>query len=196
MDEHHRAITKAEERFFSECDTGSVPVIAVFTKLDALWDEAYGQLKNSGLGRAECKRRTPDLAKEIFGKAKIWDRLCEALHPPKGHICLADMEKDNADCGPLLECTTAALGEEAMQMLLISTQQTNLSLCVKYAVERTLVSYIRKARTSTTTSWRISKDTCIEMQDRISVWFPYTKVKQLIVSIMFNNMYDDLGHLF
>jgi len=46
------------------------------------------------------------------------------------------MEKDNADCGALLECTTAALGEEAMQMLLISTQQTNLALCIKYAVEK------------------------------------------------------------
>jgi len=46
------------------------------------------------------------------------------------------MEKDNADCGPLLECTTGALDEEAMQMLLISTQQTNLALCIKYAVEK------------------------------------------------------------
>jgi len=46
------------------------------------------------------------------------------------------MEKDNADCGPLLECTAGALGEEAMQMLLISTQQTNLALCIKYAVEK------------------------------------------------------------
>jgi len=50
--------------------------------------------------------------------------------------CIVEMEKDNADCGPLLECTTRALGEEAMQMLLISTQQTNLALCIKYAVEK------------------------------------------------------------
>src|SRR5882757_4756963 len=50
MDECHRAITKAEEKFFSECNTNSgifmivtslidsVPVIVVFTKFDALWD--------------------------------------------------------------------------------------------------------------------------------------------------------------
>jgi len=49
------------------------------------------------------------------------------------------MDKDNADCGPLLECTTGALGEEAMQMLLISTQQTNLALCIKYAVEKYII---------------------------------------------------------
>jgi len=49
------------------------------------------------------------------------------------------MEKDKADCGALLECTTGALGEEAMQMLLISTQQTNLALCIKYAVEKYMI---------------------------------------------------------
>jgi hypothetical protein len=49
---------------------------------------------------------------------------------------ILEMHKDDADCGPLLEGTTNALGEEAMQMLLISTQRTNLVLCIKYAVER------------------------------------------------------------
>jgi len=51
-------------------------------------------------------------------------------------VCIVEMEKDNADCGPLLECTTGALDEEAMQMLLISMQQTNLALCIKHAVEK------------------------------------------------------------
>ena len=49
---------------------------------------------------------------------------------------ILEMDKDNADCGPLLEGTTNALGDEAMQMLLVSTQQTNLALCIKFAVER------------------------------------------------------------
>ena len=49
---------------------------------------------------------------------------------------MLEMEKDTADCVPLLEITTSALGEEAMQMLLISTQRTNMALCVKYAVEK------------------------------------------------------------
>ncbi|KAJ8594170.1 hypothetical protein M405DRAFT_809478, partial [Rhizopogon salebrosus TDB-379] len=136
MDESHRAITKAEERFFSECDTSDVPVIAVFTKFDALWDDAYGQLKSSGLTRRECSIRAPERAKEIFANAKIWDRLRETKYPPKDSVCVAgEMEKDNANCEPLLESTTSTLGEEQMQMLLISTQQTNMALCIKYAVE-------------------------------------------------------------
>jgi len=48
---------------------------------------------------------------------------------------ILEMDKEKADCGPLLDGTTGALGEEAMQMLLITTQQTNLELCMKYAVK-------------------------------------------------------------
>jgi hypothetical protein len=67
----------------------SVPVIAVFTKFDALWDDAYGQLKSSGLARRECSIRAPERAKEIFANAKIWDRLRETKHPPKDSVCMA-----------------------------------------------------------------------------------------------------------
>ncbi|OAX38672.1 hypothetical protein K503DRAFT_816501, partial [Rhizopogon vinicolor AM-OR11-026] len=110
----------------------SVPVIAVFTKFDALWDDAFGQLKESGLTWMESKRMAPEKAKEILTNMKIWERLRETQYPPKTmYIWL-----DNADCGPLLEGTISAFCEEAMQMLLISTQQTNLALCIKYAVER------------------------------------------------------------
>ena len=58
-------------------------------------------------------------------------------------ICIIlEMHKDDADCGPLLEATTNALGEKALQMLLISTQRTNLALCIKYAVKRYVHWYI------------------------------------------------------
>ena len=66
-----------------------VPVIAVFTKFDALWDDAYEQLRDSGLSRSEAKRKAPEFAKVIFAQAKIWDRLCGNRYPPKGHECLA-----------------------------------------------------------------------------------------------------------
>ena len=61
-------------------------------------------------------------------------------------LCVAyiilEMNKDNADCGPLLEGTTSALGEEEMQMLLVSTQQTNLALCIKFAVGRYIIGIL------------------------------------------------------
>jgi len=45
------------------------------------------------------------------------------------------MDKEKADCGPLLDGTTGALGEEGMQMLLITAQADELELCTKYAVK-------------------------------------------------------------
>ncbi|OAX31870.1 hypothetical protein K503DRAFT_38745 [Rhizopogon vinicolor AM-OR11-026] len=174
MDEYHRAITKAEERFFSECDTSNVPVITVITKFDALWIHAYRQLVESGLTRIECKRMAPERAKEIFTNMKIWDRLRETRYPPKDWVYLAEMDKDDADCGPLLEGTTNALGEDAMQMLLISVQQENLALCIEYAVKRSLMLYITTARIITGPP-RLSKDSCAEMQRKIANWFPHVK---------------------
>ncbi|KAJ8581803.1 hypothetical protein M405DRAFT_831779 [Rhizopogon salebrosus TDB-379] len=154
VDEYHRAITTAEERFFSECDTDDVPVIVVFTKFDALSAVALGELRKiPGLTRKDLFERTPKLVEEIFAKANIWGRLCGTRHPPKNYVRLANMNIDDTDCGLLLECTTGALGDEALQMLLMSTQQTNLELCITYAV---------------------SEDECILMQKGIAKWFPHT----------------------
>ena len=76
----------------------SVPVIAVFTKFDALWVKAYGQLKKLGLTRVECKRMAPDRAKEIFADMKIWDRLRDTRYPPKDFVYLAGVSTDDFVC--------------------------------------------------------------------------------------------------
>ena len=46
------------------------------------------------------------------------------------------MNKEDADCTPLLEGTTDALNEEELQNLVISTLQVNIVLNIKYAVKR------------------------------------------------------------
>ncbi|KAJ8583589.1 hypothetical protein M405DRAFT_866917 [Rhizopogon salebrosus TDB-379] len=115
----------------------TVPVIAVFTKFDALSAVALGELRTKpGLTRKDIFERTPELVEEIFANANIWGRLCGTRHPPKDYVRLAKMNMDETDCGPLLERTTGALGDEALQMLLISTQRTNLELCITYAVKK------------------------------------------------------------
>ena len=45
------------------------------------------------------------------------------------------MHKSSEECNKLLEATTSVLGEEALQMLLISAQEANVALCMKYAVQ-------------------------------------------------------------
>ena len=52
------------------------------------------------------------------------------------------MNKDHADCAPLLESTASALNEEAPQMLLISALRTNIQLSIKYAVERSFTGIL------------------------------------------------------
>ena len=76
----------------------SVPVIAVFTKFDALWDDAFGQLRELGKSRMESKEKAPEKAKEIFTKMKIWDRLHETRYPPKDFVCLTGVSTHDFIC--------------------------------------------------------------------------------------------------
>ena len=47
-----------------------------------------------------------------------------------------DMHQTENGCQVLLERTVVALNEETMQMLLITTQCSNMLLCIRYYVER------------------------------------------------------------
>jgi len=76
----------------------SVPVIAVFTKFDALWDDAFRQLRELGKSRMESKEEAPEKAKEIFAKMKIWDRLHETRYPPKVFVCLTGVSTHDFIC--------------------------------------------------------------------------------------------------
>jgi hypothetical protein len=68
----------------------SVPVIAVFTKFDALSAVALGELRSTpGLTRKDIFERTPKRAEEIFANANVWGRLSETQHPPRNYVCLA-----------------------------------------------------------------------------------------------------------
>jgi hypothetical protein len=46
------------------------------------------------------------------------------------------MDKDGADCGPLIERTAETLNDDTLKQLFVSTQQTTLELCMRYAVEK------------------------------------------------------------
>ena len=46
------------------------------------------------------------------------------------------MHKSSEGCNSLLESTAAVLDEETLQMLLVSAQETNMLLCLKYATQR------------------------------------------------------------
>ncbi|KAG2159557.1 GTP-binding protein [Suillus bovinus] len=157
MDDHCRTFQRSEEKFFSECDTGhsefsglfsyaflglndpsSVPVIVVFTKFEALRPVAFGELKKQlkGASGEERSRRIAQRVEELFTNTGVLDRLCgpDNRARPKSHVRLANMDKPDTNCNLLLEHTTLALDNKELQLCLISTQQSNLELCIKCAV--------------------------------------------------------------
>ncbi|KAG1778243.1 hypothetical protein EV702DRAFT_968225, partial [Suillus placidus] len=176
MDNPSRTFQRSEEKFFSECDTGhgefaallscallglndqsSVPVVAIFTKFEALRPFAYGEIKKQlkGLSREECSKRIAQRVEELFTNTGVWDRLCDPENRarPKSHVRLEskwfrltcsvsklilvtilEMDQPNTNCSTLLECTTLALDNEELRLCLVSTQQSNLELCIKCAV--------------------------------------------------------------
>jgi len=145
MDQYHRAVLSAEEKFFDGCDTGNVPVVVVFTKCDALLAPAYGELKpdEMKLPRKERLMKAKEYATEMLRNNTAWERLKTRKYPPKDYVELENMHKSNNGLGNLLEKTAAALNEEVMQMLLITTQHSNMLLCIKYCAERLSGIYIQ-----------------------------------------------------
>ena len=46
------------------------------------------------------------------------------------------MYKADANCNELIEQTAAAIDNDTLKLLFVSTQQYNLELCIKYAIEQ------------------------------------------------------------
>ncbi|KAG1804465.1 hypothetical protein EV424DRAFT_302861 [Suillus variegatus] len=68
MDDPSQTFPWLEEKFFLECDTGYVSVVAVFTKFEALRPFAYGDIKKQlrGVSGEECSKRIAQRVEELF----------------------------------------------------------------------------------------------------------------------------------
>ncbi|KAI6106365.1 hypothetical protein EV401DRAFT_2273865 [Pisolithus croceorrhizus] len=138
MTDYHRTVTAAEKNFFNECDTGHVPVIVLLTKVDALYLTAVEELLDEGLTIVEAKERAAERQGKLLEKwlAHVKGQLEKCKYPPKGYVMLQEMHQERADCTVLMQSTAKVMNEESLQMLLISTQQSSVQLCIEYAVRR------------------------------------------------------------
>ncbi|KIM69349.1 hypothetical protein SCLCIDRAFT_102421 [Scleroderma citrinum Foug A] len=137
--DYERPILAAEEKFFNQCNTGNVPVIAVLTKADTLKLPALNQLmREEGLTMREAKPRVVEFAAEMLRKlrARIESQLSGCKYPPKAYLTMASMNQEGADCVSVLKCTTDALDDVELQKLVISTQQANMVLNIEYSVKQ------------------------------------------------------------
>ncbi|KAI6151491.1 hypothetical protein BKA82DRAFT_4099770 [Pisolithus tinctorius] len=156
LHDSHRMVTAAEKKFFNKCDTGHVPVIVLLTKADTLALDAFMELVDDGLNEDDAMER----AAEVKG----W--LNKSRFPPHDYLSLTGMEEEGADCTTLLTCTANALNEEGLQQLLISTQQSNLGLCMEFAITKTLKNCMQSM---------VGKITPAGLAYYLSTWFPYVR---------------------
>ncbi|KAG2037865.1 hypothetical protein BDR03DRAFT_863065 [Suillus americanus] len=135
MDEDFRAFTAGEVKFFSQCDTGNIAVIVLFTKFDALYDDAFAELIGKGVSRKDAEALAPQHAEAAFDNGpqlKLLYNRKGNQRPPRCHIY---MDKDDADCRPLIERTAETLDNDMLKQMFVLTQRTTLEVCIRYAVE-------------------------------------------------------------
>ncbi|KAG2748045.1 hypothetical protein P692DRAFT_20835426 [Suillus brevipes Sb2] len=177
MDNSSRTFQRSEEKLFIECDTGHVPVVVIFTKFEALRPVAFGEIKKqlTGLSAEERSRRIAQRVEDVFTNTGVLERLSDPNNRarPKSHVRLQNMNQPNANCKTLLESTTFALDDEELRLCLISTQQSNLELCIKCAVVK-LVDYAKRSLGPLRIN---SKD----YQYDIARWFPHLKVRRRLI---------------
>ncbi|KAG2121732.1 hypothetical protein DEU56DRAFT_92682 [Suillus clintonianus] len=177
MDEDSRSFTEAEVKFFSQCDTGRIPVIVLFTKFDALYDDVHAELMSKGVSRKDADGLAPQHARESFANGPQLKLLYSRKgnqRPPKCHICLPDMDKNDADCTPLIKCTAGSLDDKVLKQLFTSTQQTTLEVCIRCAVESTIALHLDS--TQTISSRMFGKFNDRQIVDDLGAWFPSTIV--------------------
>ncbi|KAI6122334.1 GTP-binding protein [Pisolithus croceorrhizus] len=166
LNESHRMVMAAEKKFFHECDTGHVPVIVLLTKADTLALDAVQELMNKGKSLDDAMKEATDVEKGILGDCvtRVKDWLNKERFPPKDYLSLTGMQQQGAECAALLTCTANALKEEGLQQLLISTQQSNLELCMEFAIIKSLKECMK------TRSYDIQPSI---LAFYMSMWFPY-----------------------
>ncbi|KAG2115646.1 hypothetical protein BD769DRAFT_1752344 [Suillus cothurnatus] len=172
MDEDGRSFTEAEVKFLSQCDTGSIVVIVLFTKFDALYDDEFAELICKGVSRKDAQALAVHHAKEAFASGPQLKLLYNHKgnhHHPRCHICLPDMDKDNADCRLLIELTAETLDNDVLKQMFVSTQQTTLELCMRYAVKRSLARHLDTTQAMTL---RIFGKSNREIVNDLGKWFP------------------------
>jgi hypothetical protein len=128
-----------------------VPVIAIFTKMDALDDEAYNQLMwEDDVPPAKIKAEVPIRAEAIFKKNYL-QRLLQVKHMPRYVVQLrgmllfvhdsnprpmthSDMNKEGINCNELIVRTSQALHGGILRLFCLSILRNDVVSRVKQVI--------------------------------------------------------------
>ncbi|KAF9465740.1 hypothetical protein BDZ94DRAFT_1306800 [Collybia nuda] len=134
-----RPVTHAEKHFFSRSGAGKVPVVAVFTKCEALELKAIAALEDEGFDFDEAVEKVPIYVEEKL--KKVHKVLEEMEYPPRGHVYLQELDKPDVACEDLVKCTAKVLDSKILQSLFISTQQNSLELAIEQSLMQVNMSW-------------------------------------------------------
>ncbi|KAG2087752.1 hypothetical protein BD769DRAFT_468923 [Suillus cothurnatus] len=84
------------------------------------------------------------------------------------------MDKDDADCRPLIELTAKTLDDDTLKQIFVSTQRTTLELCMRYAIERSLARHLDSTEVISSCIFRTSNR---QIVDGLCTWFPHIRVR-------------------
>ncbi|KAM6495045.1 hypothetical protein JOM56_009668 [Amanita muscaria] len=132
-----RSMTEAEMSLF-ESGTGNVPVIAIFTKMDALDGEARSQLMWEKVPFRDINKQVPIRAKAIFEK-KYLQRLQEVKHKPHYIVQLRDMNKEGTDCDELIMRTSQALNHGTLILFCLSILRNDVESRIKDVITNIII---------------------------------------------------------
>ncbi|KAJ7731085.1 hypothetical protein B0H16DRAFT_1733488 [Mycena metata] len=128
-----RPLLAAEEDFFFKSDVCG-KVVVIFTKWDGLLTEALTAVIDESGDDDPSDEAVVQRADEMLEK-NFMKKLGKADPGPAAYVRLkGDMREPMTDCNELIEETVNALSDDALQMLLVSVQQNNLDLSIKYAI--------------------------------------------------------------
>ncbi|KAJ7136964.1 hypothetical protein C8R44DRAFT_608028 [Mycena epipterygia] len=129
----NRPLMESDKQFFNTHVAGKVPVIAIFTKFDALLFEASCQLEDEGIDREEARHRSTKHADKILTTNFI-NPLMSTAFPPSDYVRLADMHMADSNCNELLEKTANALSDDRRSSLSVPVREIKIDLSTQNAM--------------------------------------------------------------
>ncbi|KDQ16248.1 hypothetical protein BOTBODRAFT_622783 [Botryobasidium botryosum FD-172 SS1] len=123
---------QTELEFFAQIDTAGVPVIAIFTKFDSLDADAYEELCKE-LPHKQAFAGAEVRADQTFDQTRL-HLVRSQKHPPSGEKGRKSGKLIQKAMSELVDKTASSLDNNVLQQFLISVQQHNVELCIKYAV--------------------------------------------------------------
>ncbi|KAN0137558.1 hypothetical protein V8E53_004609 [Lactarius tabidus] len=127
MDDHRPGLNL---RFFKDiCPDQNVPVIAVFTKYDQF-------RRNVAMDVSDDPDQYPDSTAAQVAEKRFQDHYLCPLGDDVRYVQLEKMHLKDSRCDNLVEETAVALNEDAITLMLLAVQKSNLGLSVKMALSR------------------------------------------------------------